>query len=88
MEHTIGWLIDKVMNGLGIQHLIDTVVGEIEKALGIDQMKDDLRKMIGSALQPAKDALSGLMDDAGATSIVSTVMNVSTPVMHSQDPAF
>ncbi|WRT70928.1 uncharacterized protein IL334_007927 [Kwoniella shivajii] len=62
-EHTIGWLIDKVLNELGLRKFVADFVAEIKEAIGINKLEQILKDIFETVLDKACGPLESLIKD-------------------------
>ncbi|KXX72978.1 hypothetical protein MMYC01_210444 [Madurella mycetomatis] len=87
-EKTVGWLIDKVMNELGLRNFIDGLVQKVKDAIGITRIEEEIKKMMGSAMQGVLTPLKTIASPDNAKSIAVTVVEFSQDIQKiRKDPA-
>lgn len=76
-EKTVGWLIDKVLNGLGLKTFIDNFMKTILEKLGITDLRDSISKLFDSIMDEVCSPLKGIADAKDLKSIAFLIKEVS-----------
>lgn len=76
-EKTVGWLIDKVLNGLGLKSFIDEFMKTVLEKLGITALRDSLSNLFDSVLEKVCTPLKGIADATDLKSISFIIKEVS-----------
>lgn len=87
-EKTVGWLIDKIMDELGLRSFIDGLVQKAKDAIGITRIEEEIKKMMESAMQGILTPLETIVSPDNAKSIAVTVVEFSRDIQKiRKDPA-
>ena len=79
-EHTVGWLINKVLDELGLRSLIDSFKKKVLAVIGVDAIKDQMEQLMGPILEDVARPLHEIADQTKASSVVATVNEVRSAV--------
>lgn len=75
-EVTVGWLIDKILDGLGLRKFIDDFINTILEKLGITAMKNSLSAFFESTMESVCTPFKDIADATDLKSIAFIVKEV------------
>lgn len=76
-EHTVGWLVNKVLKELGLKDFIENLLNKVRSALGIDSFEKAIKELLEKAMEKAYKPLAELIEgDGKAGSLKHSVAEV------------
>lgn len=76
-EHTVGWLIKKIMNVCHVDDVVNNLMEKLEQSLGITAAKEFVENIFGSMMEGVSQGLHNLTDGVDIGHIPDAMIKVS-----------